>query len=154
MTTTTAPRRVRNEIRFRVEHRGHDTACWIWTGIVSHRGYGRTYRDGVKRQAHCAVYEEMVGPIPAGHVLDHLCRERRCVNPEHVEPVTVAENTRRGRSTRLTADLVERIRTAAGTHSSIAAAFGVSRQTVGDVKAGRTWRDAGPVPTHHQTKAA
>ena len=51
--------------------------------------------DGHSR-AHRAIYEEMVGPIPDGLVLDHLCSVRNCVNPEHLEPVTQAENARRG----------------------------------------------------------
>jgi hypothetical protein len=69
--------------------------CWIWTGYVISSGYGQF---GKRTRAHRYVYELLVGPIPDGLILDHLCRVRRCVNPDHLEPVTMAENTRRGYS--------------------------------------------------------
>lgn len=79
-----------------------ETGCWLWTGEVNRRGYGRVRIGGVRTVAHRAVYELLVGPVPEGHVLDHVrargCRYRRCVNPAHLEPVTGAENTRRGDS--------------------------------------------------------
>lgn len=71
------------------------TGCWLWTGFVEPSGYGRmTY--GGQQLAHRISYEHFVGPIPAGLQLDHLCRVRNCVNPEHLEPVTARENTLRG----------------------------------------------------------
>jgi hypothetical protein len=70
--------------------------CWLWTGTLS-RGYGHVKLHGEpKTTAHRAVYQYLVGPIPDGLVLDHLCRVRNCVNPDHLEPITVAENVRRG----------------------------------------------------------
>lgn len=69
--------------------------CWLWTGATT-VGYGRFRGSGVHRMA----YEELVGPIPDGLVMDHLCRVRHCVNPAHLEPVTLAENVRRGLSGR------------------------------------------------------
>lgn len=72
--------------------RGFKTPCWIWNGYVSEDGYGRLG----KIVAHRMVYEERVGPVPDGLELDHLCRQRDCVNPAHLEPVTHAENIRRG----------------------------------------------------------
>ena len=65
--------------------------CWLWTGARDKR-YGR-FRG---RLAHRAVYEEFVGLVPAGLELDHLCRNRLCTNPEHLEPVTHRENVLRG----------------------------------------------------------
>lgn len=70
--------------------------CWVWRGARKQLGYG-LYRVGAKlKQAHRVAYELMVGPIPDGLVLDHLCRNPECVNPAHLEPVTHQENIRRG----------------------------------------------------------
>lgn len=71
------------------------SGCWIWTGSKGEDGYGSVrYRRRVWR-AHRAAYTILVGPIPAGLELDHLCRVRACVNPAHLEPVTGEENIRR-----------------------------------------------------------
>lgn len=67
--------------------------CWVWQGgMFSENGYGN-YR---RRAAHRVAYELCVGPVPDGLTLDHLCRNKRCVNPAHLEPVTTGENVRRG----------------------------------------------------------
>ena len=68
--------------------------CWLWRGSVNNCGYGQVNLKGVK-PAHRAVYELLVGPIPKGLQLDHLCHVRLCVNPDHLEPVTKSENMRR-----------------------------------------------------------
>ena len=73
--------------------------CWLWTDRPDPGGYGRIKMEGRKGrlvQAHRFVYEMLVGPIPEGLQLDHLCRVRNCVRPDHLEPVTGAENQRRG----------------------------------------------------------
>lgn len=72
--------------------------CWLWTGATARNGYGQVGIDGRTRSAHRVSYEALVGPIPDGLVIDHLCRVRHCVNPDHMEPVTSGENTRRGAS--------------------------------------------------------
>lgn len=69
--------------------------CWLWTGAKSRSGYGHVVYAAKHWPAHRLIYELEVGPIPEGLQLDHLCRERRCVRPDHLEPVTAAENTRR-----------------------------------------------------------
>lgn len=72
-------------------------ACWIWTGARNNRGYGQIRDENAQMvMAHRAVWEAVVGPIPDGLVLDHLCRVQWCVNPDHLEPVTQAENLLRG----------------------------------------------------------
>nr|WP_245214379.1 HNH endonuclease signature motif containing protein [Pararoseomonas indoligenes] len=68
----------------------------MWTGRTNRNGYGRAWHGGAEPVAHRAVYEELVGAIPTGLILDHLCRWRRCCNPGHVEPVTPRENVLRG----------------------------------------------------------
>lgn len=77
--------------------------CWLYTGALMVDGYARV-KDASSDLAllvHRVVYTELVGPIPDGLVLDHLCRVRNCVNPKHLEPVTGAENLRRGVRARL-----------------------------------------------------
>jgi hypothetical protein len=71
--------------------------CWLWTGQINHRwGYGYCWWEGSKRRAHRLIWTLLVGPIPDGMQLDHLCRVRHCVNPDHLEVVTAKENLRRG----------------------------------------------------------
>lgn len=69
--------------------------CRIFTGAVANSGYGRIGFGNRTLQAHRAAYEVFVGPIPVGAHIDHLCRNRLCCNPEHLEVVTQSENNRR-----------------------------------------------------------
>lgn len=75
------------------------TGCWNWNRRVCKAGYGMANRRGTGNppiMAHRLLYEIHVGMIPEGLEIDHLCRNRRCVNPAHLEPVTREENIRRG----------------------------------------------------------
>lgn len=73
------------------------SGCWLWTAGTFRNGYGQFMTVKPRKvSAHRYAYEQLVGPIPEGLVLDHLCRVPACVNPAHLEPVTPAENTRRG----------------------------------------------------------
>jgi hypothetical protein len=72
--------------------------CWIWQGRLDRSGYGELRLKGTPSKtplAHRISYEVFVGRIPAGYQIDHLCRVRSCVNPDHLEPVTPRENTLR-----------------------------------------------------------
>lgn len=79
-----------------------ETGCWEWIGQINAYGYGKisigSKTDGTafKAMAHRVAYELLVGPIPDGLDLDHLCRNRRCINPAHLEPVTRQVNLLRG----------------------------------------------------------
>lgn len=76
----------------------HDqaTGCWVWQGTKSAAGYGQMVVVGSRKYTHRIAYELYVGPIPVGLELDHLCSNRDCCNPEHLEPVTHAVNVARG----------------------------------------------------------
>jgi hypothetical protein len=73
-----------------------NSGCWIWTGAATAAGYGQMVANRKHRYAHRISYEMHVGAIPNGLELDHRCRNTFCVNPDHLEPVTHAENVRRG----------------------------------------------------------
>lgn len=71
--------------------------CWLWTGAIDKAGYGRIGRGSYEvLYAHRVAWELAVGPIPEGMHIDHLCRVRNCVNPDHLEVVTNRENALRG----------------------------------------------------------
>lgn len=78
----------------KVDRRGPEE-CWPWLGSISTEGYGRLYVER-HMQAHRVAYELLIETIPDGLAIDHLCRNRSCVNPAHMEPVTWRENIRRG----------------------------------------------------------
>lgn len=81
------------------EYRPDLGPCWIWQGSTVGDGYGNIGtggKFGPRARAHRVSYELIKGPIPDGLTLDHLCRVRACCNPDHLEPVTLEENKRRG----------------------------------------------------------
>lgn len=87
--TNDLPERIAEKIRIDI------SGCWEWT--ASRRGgYGQVRWQGGTPGAHVVVYRLLMGEIPAGLQLDHLCRNRGCVNPEHLEPVTQRVNVLRG----------------------------------------------------------
>lgn len=133
-------------VEYLVEDRGYKTCCWVWQRGVGASGYGRKQVNGVKRQAHCLYFEEAYGAIPEGLEVDHLCRVKRCVNPEHLEAVTHVENLRRGFIAKLYEEEVVRIRamyaTGQYTQSELAKAFGVTSSSISCIVTGRSWGEA------------
>ena len=90
MSFTQLPDRIASKIEVA------NDGCWLWTGARSSNGYGVSWHNLRAISAHRFAYELLVGPIPEGLTLDHLCRVRHCVNPAHLEPVTMRENLLRG----------------------------------------------------------
>jgi hypothetical protein len=94
-------RKISLDERFKKYVDVQQSGCWKWTGSLT-KGYGQmsdTYNKGVKRRsilAHRFAYERKYGCVPEGKQLDHLCRNRWCCNPDHLEPVTCKENLNRG----------------------------------------------------------
>lgn len=73
-----------------------ESGCWLWMGAGNGNGYGQFWHQGRMRPAHRIAYEYCVGIVPSGLFIDHLCRVRCCVNPDHMEAVTNKENVLRG----------------------------------------------------------
>lgn len=124
----------------------NEAGCWIWQRSLDRAGYGvfgRPSRYDPGRRvylAHRWVYEEMIGPIPEGLELDHLCRVPACVNPDHLEPVTRAENVQRGAVAKITAEIAQAIRDAEGSQSEIGRRYGLSQAQVSSIRLGQSWR--------------
>lgn len=117
-----------------------ENGCWVWQRNVTDQGYGLVRDEGKMRSAHRTFYERAKGPVPAGLQLDHLCRNRACVNPAHLEAVTGAENQRRAPRTKLDWEAVRAIRNSPGRCADIASQFGVSPMTVSKIRNNKLWR--------------
>ena len=131
-----------------------ESGCWIWILSTNQHGYARLRRNGKTQLAHRFFGEQKNGPIPAKKQLDHmchnadrscaggpLCRHRRCVNPDHLEPATNVENSRRGRNPRLTIEQVREIRNSTESHRILAARFSVEHGHIGHIKRGEIWAE-------------
>ena len=82
----------------KADRSGGDNSCWPWQAFRNEDGYGTFTRHHARpMKAHRLAYEIAVGPIPDGLQIDHLCRNKACINPAHLEPVTQVENMRRRR---------------------------------------------------------
>ncbi len=127
-----------------------ETGCWEWQGYKNALGYGHVRMDNQRLYAHVLMYKTMVGEIPSGMYMDHLCRNPSCVNPDHLEPVTPELNVQRGLAAKLNPELVLEMRTLAMSgelHEEIAKRFGISQNATSCAISGKTWRNVGnPVP--------
>lgn len=95
-TRPIAPTNEKSLKRFFAKVRKEENGCWMWTGHQSTRGYPQFLHAGILAGAHRVSYTWFCGIIPEGMHIDHLCNTPMCVNPAHLEPVTNAENHRRG----------------------------------------------------------
>lgn len=132
-----------NRFKSPVEYVEDEGGCWVWQRGKSSCGYGVLVLEGKGVLAHRVFYERKYGAIPTGLDIDHLCRNRACVNPDHMEPVSRAINTRRGNNTKLTQRDVDEIRRRAlggENHRFIAADYGIARSTVSNIKCNVTWK--------------
>lgn len=117
--------------------------CIDGPGERTRLGYVRIWRYGRRVLAHRAAYEDARGQIPSGLELDHLCRNRWCRNPAHLEPVKHAENSRRSAKCKLNFERADRIRalfaTGGYTKSQLGRMFGVTKQSIALVVKGAQW---------------
>ncbi len=122
--------------------------CWVRHSKRYSDTYGGTYYGGVRIGAHRFSYELFNGDVPDGHLVMHTCDTPACVNPKHLVAGTQKHNmedaSRKGRMVgpKLNASQAKLIRESCEPGSTLAHRFGVSRQTIHNVRSGRTWSDA------------
>jgi hypothetical protein len=130
------------------------TGCWVWNGPFNYAGYARLKYQNRTLAAYRWFYERAKGKIPDGLAIDHLCCNKNCVNPDHLEAVTHAENKRRWARHKVPDDVVRYLRSVdvwsgrgcppAGlkqkTFSELAREVGVSYVTVQAIIRGQPWR--------------
>ena len=109
---------------------GQGDSCWLWTGTIGLKGYGRFFLAKKEKVVHRIFYELFKGAIPKDLTIDHLCRVRHCVNPEHLEAVTSKDNVLRGIG--LTAICARRIACAKG-HPYIDNSFKLTKKRDGTI---------------------
>jgi hypothetical protein len=123
---------------------GYKTPCWVWQKSLRPNGYAQMPADGTIRLSHIVYYERRFGRVPKGKMLDHLCRIRRCVNPDHMETVSNQVNSQRGNKSKINPEIVARIRAlrASGLFMrEIASQLGIGRTTVVYVCQRRIWNN-------------
>jgi len=116
--------------RYEVHDTGYETPCWIWVGVVDHAGYGRISIEGERQQAytHVLFFERANGSVPDGLHVHHLCEQKACCNPDHLEAVT--QLVHRRIHMKISMETREEIRRATGSTRQIARRFGVSKSHV------------------------
>lgn len=132
----TGPYAVEKKKHYKIDE---STGCWNWLMAKDKDGYGRytpysPRHSASQKPAHRYYYELLIGPVPDGLILDHTCKNKGCVNPDHLEPVTYAESAYRTSNTKLTKDMVAAIRqlleNTTLSQQAIASQFGVSQPQI------------------------
>lgn len=126
-----------------IEDRGYKTSCWVWNRATNVWGYSKIKRYRRTMAAHRLFYEAYIGLIPSELDIDHLCRVRLCVNPEHLEAVTMVENIHRGLVTKLSPEVASEIRqlvSAGESQHAVGARFGICQAHVSRIMQGRVWK--------------
>jgi len=133
----------RKEVTILEEDRGYLTRCWIWQLGTDQKGYAIARREGKIVRVHRWMYEQTFGVrVPPGLQMDHLCKVKPCINPDHLEPVTPGENTRR--ANKLTVDDVREIRQlsdAGVSQRKIGRMFGIGQPAVSRIAAHKRQRE-------------
>ena len=124
-----------------------ETGCWEWIRCLLRSGYGQVTLNYKKYLAHRVFYLMFKGQIPKGKQIDHLCRNRACVRPNHLEIVSAAENKRRGKGVKLNMQIVRLVRRQIGANrqrgdlSRIGKQFGISVKQMWKIATNQTWRE-------------
>ena len=119
-----------------------ETGCWNWNLHCGQNGYGIIWFEGKNRYFHRISYQLYVGEIPDGMTIDHLCRNRRCANPDHMEVVSIQVNSQRRVNTKLSPSDIPKIRVllAQGVRQrEIASDFGTTQSNISLIKRGVNW---------------
>ena len=119
-----------------------ETGCWIRQRSKIPNGYGHSTVQNEQVSAHIFVYEKLKGTIPKTLELDHCCRNPACVNPDHLEPVTHAENCRRGKRAELKHETVmelKRLFNSGSNISELSRNYGLDRHTIRSAVKGGPW---------------
>jgi hypothetical protein len=120
-----------------------ETGCWEWSGYKDPQGYCRMMYKGKKALVHRAYWEMHRGPIPEGMTIDHICRVRHCVNPDHLRVVTLAVNSQETNRRRLSDEDIRRIRSLwpAMNQSEIARLYDTVPSHISRIVRRETWKD-------------
>lgn len=146
------PETIQERMEKHSDQSGAPGSCWIWTGTLNGRGYGRLSWEGRVRLAHREAWRIANGPIPDGMLVCHRCDVRTCVNPDHLFLGTAKENTadmiakgrglvgERVRSSKLTTDEVLAIRADPRPYKAISKEYGIGVPNISWIKTGKGWR--------------
>lgn len=118
------------------------TGCWEYKFYLSKAGYGSKWYRGRVRKMHRITWELVNGDIPSSMVINHLCRNKKCCNPKHLESTTQADNARKGGLAKLTYTQAAEIRRAErkyGSKSELASKYNVSISTISQIRSGAIW---------------